>query len=107
MSILSCSSKVDENEQITTQTFIKWSSEIASGMAFLAENKVCVGSTFIEEKTIDRFAFFFQVVHGDLAARNILLAANKVAKITDFGLARRLYSYSVYVKKQNVRNNFI
>ena len=29
--------------------------------------------------------------HGDLAARNILLTENLVAKISDFGLARRLY----------------
>ena len=29
--------------------------------------------------------------HGDLAARNVLLTENLVAKISDFGLARRLY----------------
>ena len=29
--------------------------------------------------------------HGDLAARNVLLTDNLVAKISDFGLARRLY----------------
>ena len=29
--------------------------------------------------------------HGDLAARNILVTDNLVAKISDFGLARRLY----------------
>ncbi|ODM86842.1 Fibroblast growth factor receptor 4, partial [Orchesella cincta] len=43
-----------------------------------------------------------RVVHGDLAARNVLLTAHKVAKITDFGLSRQLYNYSVYVKTQNV-----
>ena len=30
--------------------------------------------------------------HGDLAARNVLLTETLVAKISDFGLARRLYS---------------
>ena len=31
--------------------------------------------------------------HGDLAARNVLLTENLVAKISDFGLARRLYEH--------------
>ena len=31
------------------------------------------------------------IYHGDLAARNILLTDSLVAKISDFGLARRLY----------------
>ena len=31
------------------------------------------------------------IYHGDLAARNVLLTENLVAKISDFGLSRRLY----------------
>ena len=31
------------------------------------------------------------IYHGDLAARNVLLTENLVAKVSDFGLARRLY----------------
>ena len=32
------------------------------------------------------------IYHGDLAARNILLTDQKDAKISDFGLSRRLYA---------------
>ena len=33
-----------------------------------------------------------QVVHGDLAARNILLTHNNLVKICDFGLAKTVYN---------------
>jgi len=41
-----------------------------------------------------------EVVHGDLAARNVLISRSGEAKITDFGLSRKLYSYSGYVKQK-------
>ena len=45
-----------------------------------------------------------QVVHGDLAARNVLVFPNFVAKVTDFGLARRMYESGIYSRmKSNVR----
>lgn len=62
----------------TSADLDKWSLEIANGMKFLAEKKV---------------------VHADLATRNVLLTVDKIAKISDFGLSRKLYNYSPYVKQ--------
>ncbi|ODM88517.1 Tyrosine-protein kinase Fer [Orchesella cincta] len=68
---------------LNTNHLIRWCYEIASGMEFLESKKI---------------------VHSDLAARNVLLAADRTVKITDFGLSRRLYNYSIYVKKQKSLN---
>ena len=53
--------------------------EIAAGMNYLAEQNV---------------------VHGDLAARNVLVTKNLTCKISDFGLSKALY-YGYYRKKNN------
>ncbi|CAG7724651.1 unnamed protein product [Allacma fusca] len=57
----------------------EWACKIADGMSFLASKNV---------------------IHGDLAARNILLDDNFGPKIADFGLARILAD-PVYVKKKS------
>lgn len=44
----------------------------------------------------------FQVLHGDLAARNVLLAEDNIVKICDFGLARSIYKNDEYKKQENV-----
>lgn len=41
---------------------------------------------------------YLQVLHGDLAARNILLCENNVVKICDFGLARSVQQECNYKK---------
>jgi len=48
------------------------------------------------------FVFNVQYIHGDLAARNVLLARGNVVKICDFGLAKNCYKTSEYIKKSNV-----
>lgn len=45
---------------------------------------------------------FSQVLHGDLAARNILLAAGNIAKIADFGYAKSLYQNEEYKCSKSV-----
>ncbi|XP_065073902.1 vascular endothelial growth factor receptor 1 isoform X8 [Ochlerotatus camptorhynchus] len=63
---------------VTTTDLVCWASQVASGMEYLASRKV---------------------LHGDLAARNILLCDDNVVKICDFGLARSMYKSENYKKK--------
>ncbi|XP_058810705.1 vascular endothelial growth factor receptor 1 isoform X2 [Phymastichus coffea] len=63
---------------ICTQDLLSWAFQVARGMEYLCQRKV---------------------LHGDLAARNILLAENNVVKICDFGLAKTMYKDDNYQKK--------
>lgn len=38
------------------------------------------------------------MVHGDIAARNIVLTRKLICKISDFGMSYRLYAYQTYAK---------
>lgn len=66
---------------VTTTDLVCWSFQVARGMEYLASRKV---------------------LHGDLAARNILLCDDNVVKICDFGLARSMYKSDNYKKKGEV-----
>lgn len=66
---------------ISTRELLTWAFQVARGMEYLASRKV---------------------LHGDLAARNILLSDNNVVKICDFGLAKTMYNDNNYKKKGNV-----
>lgn len=44
-----------------------------------------------------------QLVHRDLAARNVLLTANAVCKVSDFGLTRDVYEGDAYFKTSKGR----
>lgn len=63
---------------VCTSDLACWAFQVARGMDYLASRKV---------------------LHGDLAARNILLAENNIVKICDFGLARSMYKNDNYKKK--------
>ncbi|KZS11530.1 putative Inactive tyrosine-protein kinase 7 [Daphnia magna] len=63
---------------VCTHDLMEWSYQIACGMNYLTKRKV---------------------LHGDLAARNILLADDNVVKIADFGLSRQVYKNCNYQKQ--------
>ncbi|XP_076382319.1 vascular endothelial growth factor receptor 1 [Megalopta genalis] len=65
---------------ICTQDLLSWAFQVARGMEYLSQRRV---------------------LHGDLAARNILLADDNVVKICDFGLAKSMYKEEIYKKKSD------
>ena len=72
-----------DDDEINSRIIIKWTYQILNGMQYLSEN---------------------HIMHGDLAARNILLDDDlfgnhcPIAKISDFGLSKRFYDNITYEK---------
>ena len=94
---------------VTTTDLICWAFQVTRGMNYLVSRKV--SSEYYERHFItnlNRFEFVWtnifhlQVIHGDLATRNILLCENNVVKICDFGLAKSIYKNDIYTKKGEV-----
>ena len=69
--------------KINNRFLIRWAYDIAKGMEYLTSK---------------------HVMHGDLAARNILLSGGKdghlIAKISDFGLSKGMYTSKYYKKME-------
>ena len=55
-------------------------------------------SHYWDEITYSNALIFLQVVHCDLAARNILIAEGFILKIGDFGMARDISDTQYYRK---------
>lgn len=73
---------IEHNVQtITTTDLVSWSFQVTQGMHYLSTRGV---------------------LHGDLAARNVLLCGDRVVKICDFGLSRRLQNDADYKKESTV-----
>ena len=77
------------NELERSRCLIQWSYDIANGMKYLAQN---------------------HIMHGDLAARNILMSESvlkgtskwPIAKVADFGLSKRFYDNVKYSKESRL-----
>ena len=46
---------------------------------------------------------YCKVIHGDLAARNVLVFNSNVVKIADFGMSKQLYGAGQYTMKKQVK----
>ncbi|XP_023689740.1 macrophage colony-stimulating factor 1 receptor isoform X2 [Paramormyrops kingsleyae] len=77
-----CDNTVEDNWPLDIDDLLRFSYQVAQGLEFLTA-KNCI--------------------HRDVAARNVLLANSRVAKICDFGLARDIMNDSNYVVKGNAR----
>ena len=72
------------DEPINSRCLVRWIYDVANGMEYLAQK---------------------QIMHGDLAARNILLdkdpldSGYPVGKVADFGLSKKFYDNATYEKR--------
>jgi len=76
--------KEESTEVLTTRDLLKWAAQIANGMKYISSRNI---------------------IHGDLALRNILIDSNLNVKISDFGFSKKLYECSNYVRKNEVQLN--
>jgi serine/threonine protein kinase len=65
--------------ELDSRLLLTWAHSIAKGMEYLSSKRI---------------------MHGDLAARNVLLDQNNVAKVSDFGLSKAMYDNVGYKKNE-------
>lgn len=84
---------------IKTRDLINWAVQFASGMAYLASKNV---SNFNDSwyaygaMKFNVSGLCTQIIHGDLALRNLLLTHSRILKVSDFGLSRRIQGKEYY-----------
>ncbi|XP_021961793.1 macrophage colony-stimulating factor 1 receptor 2 isoform X1 [Folsomia candida] len=66
---------------LSLSDLLRWAADTARGMEFIASERV---------------------IHGDLAARNVLLSFDRRAKITNFGLSTKLYTTFAHQNNDNL-----
>ena len=66
----SLQNKARDGGSLDSELLYRWAYEVGKGLEFLSSKSI---------------------MHGDLAARNILLSEDLVAKISDFGLSKKMY----------------
>jgi len=69
--------QIDENDRVSQENLLTFASQIAKGMDHLSQ---------------------LQIVHRDLACRNVYIGHEKICKISEYGLARDIYAENVYRK---------
>ncbi|KFB36964.1 tyrosine-protein kinase SRK2 [Anopheles sinensis] len=71
----------DPRDGFNTLDLVCWAAQVAHGMAYLVSK---------------------DVLHGDLAARNVLMCERNVVKISDFGMARKVIEAAYTTSKETI-----
>ena len=98
------------SSQLPLEHLLSFCHQIAAGMEYLSQKKVKSIPWKLNRSLKSWFWYYenkfsSQVIHGDLAARNVLVSENYTLKITDFGLSRKLYDTANYTKKNRMVSN--